>query len=75
MLSRIRTEFLDQYYLRPNKVKEMQKYYQSGKLPVFLKGPADISIYKTMMWSVSLALVWCGVELGRMALGTKKRKP
>lgn len=66
-------EFMNQYVYKPNRVKELQKFYQTGPLPVHLKGQIGISVYRTMMWGTSLGLIYCGFEFYKMAIGKKKR--
>ena len=66
-------EFLNQFYNRPSKVNEAQKYFQSGSLPIHLKGRADISVYRIVMIGSALGMSLCAVTFARMTLGQLKR--
>ena len=66
--------FMNQYYNRPSNVKELQKFYQAGSLPVHLKGKAGISTYKGMMYLCAVGAVYEGYMLTNMAVGKLKRQ-
>jgi len=65
---------LDQYYKRPNRVKNFQKTYQKGNALVFLKGPSDLMLYRTAMGLsiVGLCISFGGLYL--MATGRIRKK-
>lgn len=66
--------FMEQFTVQPSRVKEFQKFYQSGPLPVHLKGRVDISVYRTIMWGSALGVAFGFIMLSRMALGQLKRE-
>ena len=68
-------EVLNQITLRPNQVKQFQKLYQGGPLPVHLKGPFDIKTYKLVMWGCIAGIGITSYEFFQMARGYKKRAP
>ena len=66
-------EFLNQYYFKANKVKDSQKYFQSGQLPVYLKGQTGIFSYRAFMFGTSVGLIFAAYQFSQMALGKLKR--
>ena len=68
-------EFLNQIVLRPSQVRQFQNLYQSGPLPVHLKGPSDIKTYKLVMWGCIAGFGITSYEFYQMARGYKKREP
>ena len=67
-------EFMEQFYSRPNRVKEFQKFFQSGPLPIHLKGRVDISFYRTFIMGSGLGVMFGLLQFSRMALGHMKRE-
>ena len=66
-------EFLNQWTMRPSQVKEFQKVFQAGSLPIHLKRSSDIKAYKLVMWGCIAGIGYASYEFYQMALGKKKR--